>query len=64
MKINCTLEWDEDDNKAGNLPEEVEVDLSTLNLLDVTEENSSDIAEYISAKFGGACLLSFDYQVV
>lgn len=66
MKIKCIdIEWDTDHDKEvfDSLPQEVEVDLDELGLEDVTEDNSSEIADHLSDRFG-FCLWSFNYQTI
>jgi len=63
MKINCTdLIWgDVTLDRLDYLPHSICVDLEELGLDDVTEENSSIIADWISDETG-ECLITFDYH--
>lgn len=69
MKINCIdIEWDTDGDEEilATLPTEVIVDLNEIEGFedeDVTEENSSDIADYLSDEYG-FCIFSFNYQTL
>ena len=60
MIITCTdLEWGVG---TKNPPETIDVDLSELSIEDVTEANSSEIAEHIADQTGEH-LISFQYKV-
>lgn len=62
MKIQLTeMEWD---TSNSNLPEKFVLDLSTIGLDDVTEENSCEIADHVSELHGSECLLSFQYTTI
>ncbi len=68
MKIKCIdIEWATDDEEIfETLPQEVIVDLDKIEDFDdddITEDNSSIIADYLSDKYG-FCLYSFDYQTI
>lgn len=69
MKIKCIeIDWDTDGDKEifEALPQEVVVNFEDVDWtngempLDVTEENSSDIADYLSDQYG-FCVNSFNY---
>lgn len=66
MKIVTTeIDWDTDNDQEAfdSLPQEVELDLAELDLVDVTEDNSSDIADHLSDMFG-FCINSFHYRTL
>lgn len=65
MKILCTdIEWDTDGDErvSATLPKEFVVDLDLIGLTDITEENSTEVADYLSDQFG-FCVSSFQYTV-
>ena len=70
--IECEVEWDAEPEVLKTLPEKVLVDLQAvawtdetgeLHGVDITEDNSSDVADYISDLYG-QCVLSFNYRVI
>lgn len=71
MKIKVIdIEWDTDGDEEvlAALPTEIVVDFADIDWLDgtpddVTEDNSSDIADYLSDQYG-FCVNSFDYQTI
>lgn len=66
MKITIIdIEWDTDDGMEDELgkpelPDEVEFDMEWIGETDVTEENTSMIADWLSDKYG-FCVYKFDY---
>jgi len=71
MKIKVIdIEWDTDGDEEvlAALPTEIVVDFADIDWLDrtpddVTEENSNDIADYLSDQYG-FCVNGFDYQTL
>ena len=65
------IEWDTDDDQEvlDALPKEVIVNLEDIDWIDgevpndITEDNSSDVADYLSDQYG-FCVNSFDYQII
>ena len=69
MKIMCTdIEWDTDGDTEMKLalPDSVEVNLDDIDDFlddDITEDNSTIIADYLSDQYG-FCVETFDYKVL
>lgn len=67
--IKCIdIEWDLEgvEDMIGKLPTEVEVDLDDVDEFlddDITEENSSIIADYLEDQYGYS-VITFDYQTI
>lgn len=69
--IECEVEWDAEPEVLKTLPDKVLVDLQAVEWTDesgkheieITEVNSSDVADYISDLYG-QCVLSFNYRVI
>lgn len=64
------IDWDTDGDEEvlAALPTEIVVDFADIDWLDgipddVTEENSNDIADYLSDQYG-FCVNSFDYKTL
>jgi hypothetical protein len=69
--IECEVEWDAEPEALEFLPDKVLVDLHDVKWteesddleFEITEENSSDIADYIADLYG-QCVFSFNYRVI
>ena len=69
--IECEVEWDAEPEVLKTLPDKVLVDLQAVawtdesgeHEIEITEANSSDVADYISDLYG-QCVLSFNYRVI
>ena len=67
--IKCIdIEWDLEgaEDMIGKLPEEVVVDLDDVDEFlddDITEDNSSIIADYLEDQYGFS-VITFDYQTL
>jgi hypothetical protein len=69
--IECEVEWDAEPEVLETLPDKVLVDLHAVKWteesddleFEITEDNSSDIADYI-AELYDQCVLSFNYRVI
>lgn len=61
--IEYDLDEEDGDQAELSLPNEMIIDLGEFSLDDVTEDNSTEIADKISEKTG-FCVLNFDYITI